>query len=216
MKRFLTSFACLASALVSIAQAQNDNAVYRCVGDDGVPTYTNATLGLKGCQVVSGVAVTTIPAFKPNPAAAAPLASTPANGGTGIGNGTGNGNGGVGGAAIAGNGGASFGASSAGAAPATAPRTSTVANVGPADFPRVDSETQRQRDETGRRPILERELRDREERCAATRKDLNGGPARPVGEPELAFAQRVAGMQLQLERCGADLAAIKRELNALK
>jgi hypothetical protein len=213
MKRFLTLFACLASALVSIAQAQNDNAVYRCVGDDGVPTYTNTTLGLKGCQVVSGVAVTTIPAFKPNPASVAPLASTPANGGTG---GTGNGNGGVGGAAIAGNGGASFGAGSAGAAPASAPRTSTVAHVGPADFPRVDSETQRQRDETGRRPILERELRDREERCAATRKDLNGGPARSVGESELVFAQRVAGMQLQLERCGADLAAIKRELNALK
>jgi hypothetical protein len=63
---------------------------------------------------------------------------------------------------------------------------------------------------------LERELRDREERCAATRKDLNGGPARFAGENDTAFGQRVSAMQTQVERCAADVAAIKRELAALK
>jgi hypothetical protein len=166
--------AALALALLASAQAQNDNAVYRCLGDDGVPTYTNNTVGLKSCQIVSGVSVTTIPGFKP-PApisAPAPVATTANN----------------------------------------SPRS----NVGPADFPKTDVDTQRQRDETGRRPILERELRDREERCAATRKDLNGGPARQPGESDGSFAQRVAAMQTQVERCAADVAAIKRELAALK
>jgi hypothetical protein len=171
MKQFLTSLAVLATALVSAAQAQTDNAVYRCVGDDGVPTYTNSTVGLKGCQIVTGVTVTTIPAFKPPPAVAAPSAAS---------------------------------------------ASSTRNNVGPAEFPKVDADTQRQRDETGRRPILERELRDREERCASTRKDLNGGPARQPGESDAAFGQRVSAMQTQVERCAADVAAIKRELAALK
>ncbi len=157
----------------TLCLAQNDNAVYRCTGDDGVPTYTNNTVGLKNCLTVTGVSVTTIPAFKPPPvAAAAPLAS----------NNT----------------------------------ASARSSVGAADFPRVDNELQRQRDETGRRPILERELRDREERCAATRKDLNGGPVRVPGESDSGFANRVAAMQMQVERCAADVAAIKRELAALK
>ena len=173
MGAFTASLIALFSPL---ALAQADNSVFRCVGDDGVPTYTNATLGLKGCQVVSGVTVTTIPAFKPPPASP----STPA-------------------------------------LPSATVNASPVRSaVGPADFPRVDLETQRQRDETGRRPILERELRDREERCAATRKDLSGGPARTAGEGDTAFAQRVAAMQTQIERCAADVAAIKRELAALR
>jgi hypothetical protein len=171
MNRFFSIPNCFAFALLSIVALSHaqDNAVYRCVGEDGVPTYTNSTAGLKGCQIVSGVSVTTIPGFKA-PAPSAPVA-------------------------------------------ASAPVRS---NVGPADFPKTDLDTQRQRDETGRRPILERELRDREERCAATRKDLNGGPARSPGESDVAFGQRVAAMQTQIERCAADVAAIKRELAALK
>jgi hypothetical protein len=176
MNRFFTlsftprnAVALFVAAIVNMAYAQSDNVVYRCMSEDGVPTYTNSTIGLKGCQAVSGVSVTTIPAFKAPPASAAP--SSPNN---------------------------------------------TRGSTGPADFPKVDADAQRQRDETGRRPILERELRDREERCAATRKDLNGGPARQVGESDSAFGQRVATMQTQVERCAADVAAIKRELAALK
>jgi Domain of unknown function (DUF4124) len=159
----------LASALCF---AQTDNAVYRCIGDDGVPTYTNNIVGLKNCQTVTGVSVTTIPAFKPPPTPAVVATNT-----------------------------------------ATASSRSAVAA---SDFPRVDNELQRQRDETGRRPILERELRDREERCAATKKDLNGGSVRVPGESDSGFANRVAAMQTQVDRCAADIAAIKRELAALK
>jgi Domain of unknown function (DUF4124) len=167
--RFTTSL--LAGWLaVSAVVAQSDNAVYRCIGDDGVPTYTNNTVGLKGCQTVTGVSVTTIPAFKP-PAPAAPAPSTSAG---------------------------------------------TRSNVGPADFPKVDLDQQRQRDELGRRPILERELRDREERCTNLRKDVNGGPARQANETDTAFGQRQSAMRNQLERCDADLAAIRREINAIK
>ncbi len=173
LKRMLTLFTALLA--FGSAQAQNDNAVHRCVGDDGVPTYTNSTAGLKGCQIVTGVSVTTIPAFKPPPASVSPAPTSASNN-----------------------------------------ATNSRSNVGPADFPKVDSDTQRQRDETGRRPILERELRDREERCAATRKDLSGGPARLAGETDVAFGQRVAAMQTQIERCAADVAAIKRELAALR
>ncbi len=152
-----------------LAQAQSDHTVYRCMAEDGVPTYTNNTVGLRGCQVVTGVSVTTIPAFKAPPASASTNASSQSKN-----------------------------------------------NVTPSDFPRVDADQQRQRDEMGRRPILERELRDREERCAATRKDLNGGPVRVPGEADAAFANRVTAMQTQVERCAADVAAIKRELAALK
>jgi hypothetical protein len=160
----------LASLIVPlVAQAQNDNVVYVCISDIGVPTYTNNTAGIKGCKALSGLSVTTIPAFKPPPSAANH-------------NNTSN----------------------------------TRNNSGPADFPKVDTESQRQRDETGRRPILERELRDREDRCAATRKDLNGGPIRTAGENDASFEQRVNAMHTQVERCNADLAAIRRELNALK
>lgn len=161
----------------ALCWAQNDNAVYRCTGDDGVPTYTNNIVGLKNCQTVTGVSVTTIPAFKPPPPAPAVSTSTTST---------------------------------------TNTASTSRNNIGVADFPRVDNELQRQRDEIGRRPILERELRDREERCAATRKDLNGGPVRVPGESDSGFANRVATMQIQVERCAADIAAIKRELAALK
>lgn len=165
------ALAIVALTAMNMVWAQSENVIYRCTSEDGVPTYTNNTLGLKGCQAVSGVSVTTIPGFKAPPAA---VASNTNN------------------------------------------ANSTRSNVGPADFPKVDVDTQRQRDETGRRPILERELRDREERCAATRKDLNGGPARQPSESDSAFGQRVSAMQTQVERCAADVAAIKRELAALK
>jgi Domain of unknown function (DUF4124) len=174
MNRFLNVVTALSAfCVLASAHAQTDNAVYRCVSDDGVPTYTNTTVGLKGCQIVSGVSVTTIPAFKPPPSTVVTVNPT-------------------------------------------VPANTTRTNTGPADFPRVDSDTQRQRDETGRRPILERELRDREERCAATRRELNTGPARLAGESDSTFGGRIVAMQTQIERCAADVAAIKRELAALK
>ncbi len=170
---FYSTLMCAASALPLAAQAQNENLVHVCVSDDGTPTYTNNIVGLKGCKPLSGVYVTTIPAFKAPPAE--PRTTSTANAGT-----------------------------------------SSRSNVGPVDFPREDASSQKQRDETGRRPILERELRDREDRCAGTSRDLNSSPSRYAGENETAYRQRISAMQTQVERCNADLAAIRRELSALK
>ena len=170
LPRVLWLTACLISwqAIALPAHAQS-SAVYRCAVNDAPPTYTNNPQNLKGCEIVSGVAVTTVPAFK------APPART--------------------------------GAASA----------ASTGNPGPADFPKVDTDLQKQRDELGRRPILERELRDREERCALSRKDYsNGSPQKLNAEDAPSYAARLTGLKTQLERCDADLSAIRRELSALK
>jgi hypothetical protein len=169
-----TVWVCAALVAPFNTHAQSENLVHVCVADDGTPTYTNNIVGLKGCKPLSGVYVTTIPAFK---APANDLRPTPTN--------TGN-------------------------------TVSARSNVGPADFPREDVASQKQRDETGRRPILERELRDREERCASTARDLTSGLTRYAGETDVMNKQRMTAMQTQVERCNADLAAIRRELSALK
>lgn len=95
----------------------------------------------------------------------------------------------------------------------TSARNNTVT---PTNFPREDFNSQRQRDQLGRRPILEAELRERESRCAATVRTLKAPMPRLVGETDTAFEQRIAAMQVQVERCNADLAAIRRELTNLK
>ncbi len=153
--------------LFSQAVIAQSAAVYRCSVNDEPPTYTNNPKGLKGCDIVSGVAVMTVPAFK---------------------------------------------------APPTRPSgNNSTGHSGPSDFPKIESDLQKQRDELGRRPILERELRDREERCAVSRKENNGGtPLKLQGEETAAFNQRAASLKTQIERCDADLAAIRRELSALK
>jgi hypothetical protein len=97
----------------------------------------------------------------------------------------------------------------------SAPRTNNNL-LRPSNFPREDLVSQRQRDELGRRPILENELRDREARCAATTRTLRAPLPRLAGETDAAFGQRIAAIQAQVERCNADLAAIRRELAALK
>lgn len=164
----LLALCALCSPFAGQSALAQSSAVYRCTSNDAPPTYTNNPQGLKGCEIVSGVAVTTVPAFKAPPARS----------------------------------GSSSGSTS---------------NAGPSDFPKVDTDLQKQRDELGRRPILERELRDREERCAQTRKDYNNGaPIKLTAEETPAFSQRTASLKTQSERCEADLSAIRRELSALK
>ena len=84
----------------------------------------------------------------------------------------------------------------------------TRANPGPADFPRISADTQKQRDEQGRRPILEQELKDRELRCAAVRSDSNGGIARGATEDIKAYSERMGTLKTQLDRCDADMVAL--------
>jgi hypothetical protein len=102
-------------------------------------------------------------------------------------------------------------------APPRPSNTSTASNTGPADFPKIEADVQKQRDELGRRPILERELRDREERCNLIRKEYNNAaPVKLTAEETSQYQQRVANLKTQAERCDADLLAIRRELSALK
>ena len=172
------------SIVSATALAQADNVVYRCVGDDGVPNYTNAIAGLKGCEPVSGVSVTTIPAFKQQAAPTIPAAVTTPT------------------------------APPTATAPARNSTGTSTGNTGPADFPRISADTQRQRDDMGRRPILERELKDREERCNSVR--ANSNIARGASEEMKAYSERMGTLQSQLDRCDADTAAIKRELSAIR
>ena len=184
-KTLVSTLTWAAYALLSLpaqAQTANGNTVYRCVGDDGIANYTNNIAGLKGCEAVSGVTVTTIPAFK------APASTTNTSN-----NNSNNNN----------------------PAPSASPAAQR-GNTGPADFPRVSNDTQKQRDELGRRPILEQELKDREQRCAAVRADSYGGIARGANEDIKAYSERMGTLKTQLDRCDADMSALKRELAALK
>lgn len=172
--------------LFSSVQANDENVVYVCLADDGTPTYTNNKVGLNNCKPLSGVFVTTIPAFK------IPASESKTNNINNTNN-TKNTN------SVNNN------------------RNSTANTyMRPVDFPRENTSSQRQRDEVGRRPILENELRDRESRCAVTTRSLRAPLPRLPGETDVAFGQRIAAMQAQVERCNADLAAIRRELTALK
>ena len=165
--------------LFSPVQANDENIVYVCLADDGTPTYTNNKVGLSNCKPLSGVFVTTIPAFK-IPASESKTNNT--NNTNSVNNN----------------------------------RNSTANTyMRPVDFPRENTSSQRQRDEIGRRPILENELRDRESRCSVIARSLRAPLPRLSGETDVAFGQRIAAMQAQVERCNADLAAIRRELTAL-
>jgi hypothetical protein len=162
-------------------QANDENIVYVCLADDGTPTYTNNKVGLSNCKPLSGVFVTTIPAFK-MPASEKENNTNTTNNTSHISN-----------------------------------KNNTVNTyMRPVDFPRENTHSQRQRDEVGRRPILENELRDRESRCSVITRSLRAPLPRLSGETDVAFGQRIAAMQAQVERCNADLAAIRRELTALK
>lgn len=83
----------------------------------------------------------------------------------------------------------------------------------PANFPRVDGETQRSRD-SDRRRILEDELRLEEERLARLREEFNNGqPERRGDERNFArYQERVARLQEDIQRSEGSLAALKREL----
>jgi hypothetical protein len=161
-------------------QANDENIVYVCLADDGTPTYTNNKVGLSNCKPLSGVFVTTIPAFK-MPASEKENNTNTTNNTSHINN-----------------------------------KNTANTYMRPVDFPRENTHSQRQRDEVGRRPILENELRDRESRCSVITRSLRAPLPRLPSETDVAFGQRIAAMQAQVERCNADLAAIRRELTALK
>jgi hypothetical protein len=104
----------------------------------------------------------------------------------------------------------------AAAAPAArqAPRPATqVASASPDGFPRVDSVTQRTRDE-GRRDILNEELRAEEQKLADQKRDFNNGePERQGNEKNYAkYQERVALMRDDIGRTEKNIQALRREL----
>jgi len=87
----------------------------------------------------------------------------------------------------------------------------------PADFPRVDSSTQKSRD-NDRRQILLDEMRTEEQKLEALRRDFNNGePERRGDERNYAkYQDRVAAMKDELGRTEKNIDALKREIGNLK
>lgn len=88
--------------------------------------------------------------------------------------------------------------------------------ISPANFPRVDSQTQKSRD-GDRRRILEDELGTEEGKLQALRAEYrNGAPERLASERGNAlYQERVEKMQADLQRTENNIASLKRELALL-
>ncbi|WP_255517642.1 DUF4124 domain-containing protein [Herbaspirillum sp. SJZ107] len=87
------------------------------------------------------------------------------------------------------------------------------AGASPSNFPRVDTSTQRARDDD-RREILNEELRAEEKKLADLKRDFNNGePERQGNEKNYAkYQERVAGMRDDIGRAEKNVEAIKREI----
>jgi hypothetical protein len=85
------------------------------------------------------------------------------------------------------------------------------------DFPKVDGETQKTRD-NDRRQILLDEMRNEEQKLASLRKDFNNGePERRGDERNYAkYQERVAAMKDDISRSEKNVEALRREIANLK
>jgi hypothetical protein len=102
--------------------------------------------------------------------------------------------------------------------PATAaPAGEERASVSPANFPRVDRDTQRSRD-TDRRRILEDELKVEEERLGRLRAEFNNGePERRGDERNFAlYQERVQRLREDIARTENNVGALRREIALLR
>lgn len=95
-----------------------------------------------------------------------------------------------------------------GAAPATA---------SPSDFPKIDSGTQKARD-NDRMQILSEEMKVEERKLASLRQEFNNGePERRGDERNFAkYQDRVASMKDDVSRTEKNIEALKREIGNLK
>jgi hypothetical protein len=87
----------------------------------------------------------------------------------------------------------------------------------PADFPKIDSDTQKARD-SDRKQILMDEMRSEEQKLADLNKEYNGGePERRGDERNYAkYQERVAAMKEDIGRTEKNIEALKREIANLK
>jgi hypothetical protein len=99
-----------------------------------------------------------------------------------------------------------------------APTQSTAkSSAAPADFPKIDSTTQKARD-NDRKQILLDETKREEQKLAELKKEYNGGePERQGNERNYAkYQERVASMKEDIARSEKNLEALRRELGNLK
>ncbi len=173
-------------------QASTQTMVYLCVDEHGRKTYQNTGIeNKKGCKRVDLPSITTVPApFKSNKQTAT------AN---------------------------SFGSSNF-----LTSSTSTSSNFNshsakslnsarPYDFPRVDSGTQKARD-NDRYQILSDELKTEEAKLASLKQEFNNGePERKGDERNYAkYQERVSQMRDNIARTTRNIEALKREIGNLK
>ena len=106
-----------------------------------------------------------------------------------------------------------------------APRTrSSSSNSSPSDFPRVDSDTQRNRDDT-RRKILEEELAAEDQLLEEARKNLKEGEANPevfrapngsIQRNVAKYEAKIIDLQEQVTLHETNVEALKMELGKLR
>ncbi len=91
------------------------------------------------------------------------------------------------------------------------------ADARPANFPRVDGDTQRARD-SDRKRVLEDELKSEEDKLARLRSEYNNGePERRGDERNYALYQdRVQRLQADIQRSESNVASLKREIALLQ
>ncbi len=97
------------------------------------------------------------------------------------------------------------------------PAVEQRASASPANFPRVDGDTQRTRDQDRRR-ILEDELKGEEERLAKLKSEFNNGePERRGDERNFAlYKERTQRLQEDIARTENNVRALAREMSLLK
>lgn len=87
----------------------------------------------------------------------------------------------------------------------------------PADFPKVDSGTQKARD-NDRRQILADEMKNEEQKLATLKQEFNNGePERRGDERNYAkYQERVATLKEDIDRTEKNIEALRRELGNIK
>jgi hypothetical protein len=108
-------------------------------------------------------------------------------------------------------------AAAGGAAKTTGSSSASGTSAGPADFPKVDSSTQKARD-NDRMQILGEELKNEERKLAALKQEYNNGePERRGDERNYAkYQERVALLKDEVSRTEKNIEALKREIGNLK
>ena len=104
--------------------------------------------------------------------------------------------------------------------PTNAAKSATKSNAAastPANFPKVDSDTQKSRD-SDRKLILSDELKAEEQKLVSLKKEYNNGePVRRADEFQAyKYVERVKTLKADIERTEKDIEALKREIGNLK